>query len=414
MSINFNKRNIGIKNSIQSQINSHEHPIVLKLEFNDNDTKKDNFNLNYVKKYISAISKKYPYIDIKYEITYVKYNDFHLGDNKCRTLDEINNYLIDTGNYELLIRKQNELSRSFTFQSVISANRKLEKIIQRVNNVKEKYLNMSTFETFMLIYEEVTNLIYKEEKRYDQLNASHWISVLNGDSIVCTGYASLMQELTQRIFNGKDVLVLENDVDVYDKSKNDLISAHASNIIFIRDNKYNINGLFYLDPCLDSVETNDEIKAYSYCCTPLKDIDHHKLFTFYFRTIYQYNLAAIYKNFFNINISKNATLKNLMSKSMASDILTEDMNSLHYYINHYDSLDNKSIVPLIAYINSFKIIGENKGLKSNELNEFVKSRIEKSIAKTMNFFHAADCNNAFSKELIKKQKNLILDNKRYQ
>ena len=72
-------------------------------------------------------------------------------------------------------------------------------------------------------------------------------------------------------------------------------------MIFIKDSKYDINGLFYLDPCWDSIETKDEIKAYSYCCVPLKDVLNHKLFDFYFRNVYQYNLEECYEEFFNIN-----------------------------------------------------------------------------------------------------------------
>ena len=402
MSISLNKKFNGIKTSIEKQINSKTSPVILNLEFNENvNSRKEKFDLHYLKKFMSTISKMYPNTNFSYEITYVKHDDFHIDNNQCKKLEEINNYLIDNFNSELLVRKQNELSRSFTFQSVINANRELDKIIEKVNNAKKTHPNISTFEKFMLLYEEVTDFIYKEEARYDQLNASHWISVVNGDSIVCTGYASLMQELSKRIFSEKDVLVIENDVDVFDKSRDNLISAHANNAVFIKDDKYNINGFFYLDPCWDSIETKDEIKAYSYCCIPLKDIDNHKFFSFYFRNVYQYNLEDSYTKFFSK--SKNIMRKIPLFKNISADTYFEDKNSLHYYINNYETLENQSYVPLNAYLNAFKIIGEEKGLKDDELKSFVKDRMEKSFAKTKYYFNIDKCNNAFAKELVKEK-----------
>lgn len=384
-----------LKKNIEREIANHKdnQPINISLEFNENkSTKKDNFNLMNLKKIIAKIQKDYPNNEFKFEITYVKHNDFSIDSDKCKRLEEINNFLIDNYKSELLIRRDKELDRSFPFQSVINANRQIEKIINKVNKAKNDNPDISTFEQFMIIYEEVTDFIYKEEERYDQLNASHWISVVNSDKIVCTGYASLMQELTKRVFKENEVLVLENDVDVFDKSRDELVSAHSNNIIFIKDKKYNINGLFYLDPCWDSIENKDEVKAYSYCCIPLGDIPHHKFFYFHFRNVYQYNLEESYDKFFDINKSKRIAKKIPLLKEFIHEDYFEDKNSLHYYINNYESLDNKSIVPINAYINAFKIIGKQKGLKDEELAKFVKERIEKSIAKTTYYFYTDKCN----------------------
>lgn len=400
MSKDFNE----IKSKINRQIDKCENHVALSLEFNENRNKgKNKFDLQYLKKLISAIKKAYPKIDFEFDITYVKHNNFFIDHSQCCKLEEINNYLIDNFHKELLIRKENEGFRTFTFQSVINANRQLDKISCKVNKIKQNNPNISIFEQFMILYEEVTDFIYKEEARYDQLNASHWISVVNGDSIVCTGYASLLKELASRLFDKKDVLIFENDVDVFDKSSDELLCAHANNIIFIKDDKYGINGLFYLDPCWDSIEKKDEIKAYSYCCIPLKDIKHNKLFDFYFRNVYQYILEEEYANFFGIHMPKRRLIHIPFIDNFTDDNYLDDKNSLHYYIKNYDSLNNKSLVPLEAYINSFKIIGLQKGLKDDALKSFVKERIEKSMAKTKYYFEVSKCQNVFAKEVIKSQ-----------
>ena len=408
MKASINKNTFNLKNIIERKISENKNnlPITINIEFDEKSGLiKDNFNLSNLKKVISKIEKDYPNHKFKFEITYIKRDDFALDNKRCKELEEIDTYLRENYKMDLLVRRQKELGRSFPFQSVINANRQIERITDKVKQAKVDFPDISVFEQFMILYEEVTDFIYKEEERYDQLNASHWISVVNSDKIVCTGYASLMQELAKRIFNEKDVMILENDVDVFDKSRGDLISAHSNNIIFIKDSKYNINGLFYLDPCWDSIETKDEIKAYSYCCIPLGDIPNHKLFEFNFRNVYQYNLEECYEKFFDINKSKRIAKKIPILKNMIDDTSFEDKGSLHYYINNYNSLENKSIVPLEAYQNAFKIIGIQKGLSGEELSKFVKERINKCIAKTQYYFNTKKCNAAFSKEANKNIQN---------
>ena len=80
--------------------------------------------------------------------------------------------------------------------------------------------------------------------------------------------------------------------------------------------------------------------------------------------------------------------------------LENDYNDLQ---DNYDTLENQSYVPLNAYLNAFKIIGEEKGLKDDELKSFVKDRMEKSFAKTKYYFNIDKCNNAFAKELVKEK-----------
>ena len=399
MNIMLNRNFHNIKPMIDRLISENNKTIKLDLEFNENhNPNKDRFELSYLRGFLEALNKHYPNVNFEYNITYVKHNDFAIDSNKCKKLEEINNYLIDNYNCELLVRRENEVDRSFSFQSVINANRQIDDIVNKVKEAKKSFPDISIFEQFMILYEEVTDFIYKEEERYDQLNASHWISVINSDTIVCTGYASLMQELTKRIFNEKDVLVLENDVDVFDKRRDELISAHANNVIFLKDDKYGINGLFYLDPCWDSIETKEDIKAYSYCCIPLCDILNHKFFEFKFRNVYRYNLQDSYNKFFNLDktnriLKKIPLIKNLVD---TDSNFYEDKTSLHYYIDNYENLDNKSIVPLKAYINAFKIIGKQKGYSGEELETFVKDRIEKSIAKTKYYFDTSKTNSSLS------------------
>ena len=97
-----------LKKNIEREIANHKdnQPINISLEFNENkSTKKDNFNLINLKKVIAKIQKDYPNNEFKFEITYVKHNDFSIDSDKCKRLEEINNFLIDNYKSELLIRR---------------------------------------------------------------------------------------------------------------------------------------------------------------------------------------------------------------------------------------------------------------------------------------------------------------------
>mgnify|MGYP003293647335 CR=1 FL=1 len=76
---------------------------------------------------------------------------------------------------------------------------------------------LSPFEKFMIAYEYVTNYVYNEDGDMWHRTTSHWVPVLEGDKIVCVGYASLLQALCDRIFSPEEVKVFTQSLNIYDK-----------------------------------------------------------------------------------------------------------------------------------------------------------------------------------------------------
>lgn len=385
-----------IKSIIEKHLSKEPNRTIfdISLDINEvNDIKK----LLSVKSLIEIINKSYPHLTFNFNITYIKNRDYSINSKICKVLEDLDNYLRKEYKVQLKMRTKKELDKSFGFRDVVNANRKIDSIVNKVKNATFQGENLSPFEKLMLIYEEVTDHIYKEDESYYLLSSSHWIPVVNGDTIVCTGYASLIQEISKRVFSDKEVLILDNDVDVFDKRTDEKIDAHASNIVLIKDKKYNINGMFYLDSCWDSIEHKGEKKGYAYCCTPLFDIAQHKLFYFDFRKVYHYNLEEIYDNFFGFNKLNKFFKKLPFLKELGNDTqYFDDKSSLHYFINNYDDLPIKSVIPLEAYTQSFKIIGSLNGLTGNELKEYVKTRIDDSVSKTKFYFNHKNCISCFA------------------
>ena len=69
------------------------------------------------------------------------------------------------------------------------------------------------------------------------------------------------------------------------------------------------------------------------------------------------------------------------------------------YINNIGTLTN-SVIPLDAFINGFKIIGIEKGLKNNELENFIQDCLISCIERTHYCFNIENCRNCFSKAKI--------------
>lgn len=264
------------------------------------------FNIELIEFYINKLKEKYIGEDLVFNITYKLDANYMLDTNDCKKLEEIDNYLRDNLETELLISEKSSDFHAYGFRKTLSANRKLDEVANSIKNattqINGKTEALSNFEKLMLAYEYVTNYVYNEGGDVGHSTTSHWVPVIEGDKIVCSGYASLLKALCDRIFNKDEVCVLENSLDVYDKTTKKFIAGHGNNVVFLKDEKYNIDGLFYLDPCWDSInKTTRQEKQHSYFCLPVKDILKYKKYTFSFSTFIRLYLKQFpeYKNIHN-------------------------------------------------------------------------------------------------------------------
>jgi len=409
MAVSMNGEEEDIKETLDEIFNElkRETPI-LNLSFNENINKNNKqFNLDLVKTYINTIKQLYPQKKYDLFVTYIMKENYILDTDNCRELEKIDNYLRKNYSIQLLIKSKEEIL-SNGFRSVINANRKIDEIANKINNTTYKGGPLSPFEKFMLVYEEVTNHIYKSDGRFMQYSSNHWVPVLNGDKIVCTGYASLLKAICERVFSSDEIKVFENHMKVYKKNSDIILGGHANNVVFIKDEKYKINGMFYVDACWDSKRENID-KTYAYCCIPIIDIMKEKKHSFSFEYFTPGNIEETFEELFNPNKNKKKSFLdkiNIFKKIngfFESLEFKEDI-SLQHFIDNYDSLPNKSIVPIDAFINSFKIIGVQKGLEGKNLEEFVKYKILITMNQTIESFDHENCLSCFATTDIERLK----------
>ena len=140
---------------------------------------------------------------------------------------------------------------------LISTVYKISCIINAVVEEINSY-DLSPLEKIMFVYDRVKYRLYEDD--LDDINSSRDLDkVLNGDKIVCAGYSNLFTAvLTSLGINSIPVI--------------DLNIKHQRSLAYIKDAKYNIDGVYAFDPTWDKRKNKDDINyidRYDYFFMPL-------------------------------------------------------------------------------------------------------------------------------------------------
>lgn len=129
-----------------------------------------------------------------------------------------------------------------------------------------KTLNASPFEKYLIIYRYVTTFVYKENKEFPH-NARNLIPVLNGNDIVCVGYSEIMSFLCKEA----GILCKTQKLETFNE-KTKKKGLHQNNFVYLKDEKYGIDGFYYVDACWDSIKKSKEpFLRYLFAALPLND-----------------------------------------------------------------------------------------------------------------------------------------------
>ena len=138
----------------------------------------------------------------------------------------------------------------YTAEQAISASKKINDVVAEIKRHK-----LSPFEQFVYAYNFVTNRIYNEENEDESIDKSrNLIEVLNGDKIVCVGFANLLCEILTRL-NIPCTTQTEIGYDFANKE----YTNHLVCLVRMEDPKYKIKGIYQSDPTTDAAKTQDKI-----------------------------------------------------------------------------------------------------------------------------------------------------------
>ena len=132
----------------------------------------------------------------------------------------------------------------------INSLKKTSNIINKIVD-EIKRLDLSTIEQLMYAYDVVRNRVYKAEDSDDKWYSSRDLTdVLLGDKIVCEGYANILNEILIKLDFNTSYYVL--------KKTDDPSNGHIRNMVYVKDDKYNINGVYLFDPTWDSKKSDGD------------------------------------------------------------------------------------------------------------------------------------------------------------
>ena len=126
--------------------------------------------------------------------------------------------------------------------SINTAIKTIKLIKKQSNEIKK--LKLSPLESMMITYDIVRDRVYKEAEESNKVSLSRDLSdVLFNDNIVCAGYSQIFTSILSEL--GYDVY----NVFLNEKSNE---PGHERNAVYVKDTKYNVEGLYYFDTTWDS------------------------------------------------------------------------------------------------------------------------------------------------------------------
>ena len=271
----------------------------IKTKFSIDELKSDKKNINFFiddrnNENIYEFIKKCPYLNIS------------LFASNPQNL--INN--LGSDNYPNLKIKFKNSSEELSYDEFYKMNNKLTEIVDFVN-----HYNLSPLEKILLVYDIVKANEYKKENNDEDYSISRDLNqIINGDKIVCVGFANLMDYLLTNLGIESNCIILEY------KDKN---VGHQRNYVHLKDDKYNIDGIFFLDATWDSKRDENYLDNYNFFLKPLN----------FFKNIRK-NEIVISPQYFELLQKDKLTIIEYI-KNLENDELIKFSLSLSALVNKY-------------------------------------------------------------------------------
>ena len=160
-----------------------------------------------------------------------------------------------------------EMTVVWTMDEVENANAKIQTTIDEINSA-----NLSPLEQLVKAFKTVSNKVYTEASEDESFLLSRSLyGIMNTDRIVCVGYANWLLEIVSGLENPN--LVCQKISTVVNGKQTS--NGHSSNMIYIKDEKYGIDGMFYTDACFSSITHQNAEHDLVYFLLPIDDLKQH-------------------------------------------------------------------------------------------------------------------------------------------
>lgn len=135
---------------------------------------------------------------------------------------------------------------------------------KNIDNIKNKInKNLSNFEKVLYVYDIVKKFNYNKSKDNYSMDGRQLHKIFTTNNIVCSGYSKLISQILNElgIQAGIYKLITQNN------------ELHTRNIVYIKDEKYNINYIYSMEPTWESAIKEEY--AYSLFLTPIDKLKEY-------------------------------------------------------------------------------------------------------------------------------------------
>ncbi len=211
-----------------------------------------------------SIEETYDYIKRNSILKNKKIIIRNITDLDSNVVQKIKSIFGDDSSCVYFVMEENE--NVISFQEYCDTINAIENIVREVNR-----FNFSTIEKIMYVYDFVRNRVFVAENSDEEKYVSRDLSsALLGEKIVCIGYARIFKTILNRL--GIECR------KVYLKSLQDGEDGHVRNEIYIKDEKYGIDGVYYFDATWDSkrnTEDNSYLSSYRFFAKTKEAMDKY-------------------------------------------------------------------------------------------------------------------------------------------
>lgn len=144
----------------------------------------------------------------------------------------------------------------FTVEEALNASRKINGWVKEIKDARVNGKELSPFEKYMYAYDIASQFTYKMEDEGESEDISrNLIHVLNGDKIVCVGFANILES----ILNGLGIVCSDTSLYPTNEGRKNGKKPHSACLVYLDDPKYRIKGNFFSDPTFGSPKHNEKL-----------------------------------------------------------------------------------------------------------------------------------------------------------
>jgi len=275
---------------------------------------------------------------------------------------EIDNFLKRNDSEGVLFReflgieREEDLDYAWNLHQIITVNKHIDRVVNIIK--RNKY---SPFETMIFLHKFVTTNFYYNKGDLEESRILPGIYYKT--KIVCSGYATLIKAVIDRLDNPSLKAEMFGCKFFSNTPPYDIKSSHCQNLIFIKDDKYEIEGYYIEDATFDSRKLFNGSRddgGVAHCLLPLNALRH----------FHDYIYASVFdKNRF----------KNIMTNS--SVIRGIDDNYRPIVERKYGKYSKP--ISIHKYLSAMRFVFANQ-IKREKFDPY--DEINKSIKKTHAFY----------------------------